>query len=128
MFTNHKQMKKTQFILLVAFAIGFVTIGFAQKRPHGVVAIKNGFGIEGGITQFDILTDNFVTEKGNGWLGGASATGDIPHKWYNVSYTIQLSENTVGISAKPFALATTTTNSLTIKYLMLKSCLRHTLN
>ena len=36
-------MKKTQFILLVAFAIGFVTIGFAQRRPHGVVPIKNGF-------------------------------------------------------------------------------------
>ena len=93
-------MKKTQFILLVAFAIGFVTLGFAQRRPHGVVPIKNGFGIEGGITEFDIITDNFVTEKGDGWLFGASATVDIPHKWYNMSYIIQLSENTIGVSAK----------------------------
>jgi len=101
-------MKKTQFILLVAFAIGFVTLGFAQRRPHGVVAIKNGFGIEGGITQFDIITDNFVTEQGKGWLFGASATVDIPHKWYNMSYIIQLSEHTIGISAKnPFDTANT---------------------
>ena len=107
MFTKAKQMKKTQFILLVAFAIGFVTLGFAQRRPHGTVPIRNGFGIEGGISQFDINTDNFETEKGDGWLIGASATVDIPHKWYNMSYIIQLSEHTIGISAKPFASATT---------------------
>ncbi|MFD2822536.1 hypothetical protein ACFS5M_02570 [Lacinutrix iliipiscaria] len=100
-------MKKTQFIILVVLLIGFVTVSHAQRRPHGIVPIKNGIGIEGGITQFDILTDNFETKRGNGWLGGASATVDIPHKWYNISYTIQLSENTVGISARPFDLATT---------------------
>ena len=101
MRTNAQQMKKTQFILLVAFALGFVTENFAQKRPHGTVAIRNGLGIEGGITQFDIITDNFETEKGKGWLFGASATVDIPHKWYNVSYIIQLSEQNIGISARP---------------------------
>jgi len=99
-------MKKTQFILLVAFSIGFVTLGFAQKRPHGTVPIRNGFGIEGGITQFDIITDNFATEKGDGWLFGASATVDIPHKWYNMSYIIQLSENTIGVSARAPLLST----------------------
>mgnify|MGYP001821183752 CR=1 FL=1 len=107
MLTKAQQMKKTQFILLVAFALGFVTLGFAQRRPHGVVPIRNGFGIEGGVTQFDIITDNFETEKGDGWLFGASATVDIPHKWYNMSYIIQLSEHTIGISARQPGLSTT---------------------
>ncbi|MFD2542923.1 outer membrane beta-barrel protein [Lacinutrix gracilariae] len=95
-------MKFKQYILLVACSIGFVTINFAQHRR---VPIKNGIGIQGGITQFDIITDNFNTKKGNGWIGGASATVELPHKWYNMSYSIQLSENNIGIAARPFALA-----------------------
>ncbi|HLV38801.1 hypothetical protein [Xanthomarina sp.] len=95
-------MQKKQLILLVAICIGFVTMSFGQK---GNYRIQNGFGIYGGITQYDILTDNFTTKKGNGWQAGASATVDIPHKWYNVSYTIQLSENNVGIAARPLVLS-----------------------
>src|SRR5690606_31738308 len=57
--------------------------------------------IIGGLTQFDILTDNFDTKLQQGWLIGASATVDIPHKWYNISYAIQLSENKIGINARP---------------------------
>jgi hypothetical protein len=91
-------MQKRQLIILVALCIGFVTVSFGQHKTY---KIKNGFGIYGGITQYDIITDNFITEKGNGWQVGASATVDIPHKWYNVSYTIQISENNVGIAARP---------------------------
>jgi len=94
-------MKKTQFILLVACTLCFVTISFAQHKRY---AIKNGIGLEGGLTQFDIITDNFETKNGSGWLGGASATVELPHKWYNISYSIQLSENTIGISARPLAV------------------------
>jgi len=93
-------MKFKQYILLVALTIGFVTISFSQ---HGTVPIKNGFGIQGGITQFDIITDNFDTESSNGWIGGMSATVDIPHKWYNASYSIQFSENYVRIFGRDFA-------------------------
>jgi hypothetical protein len=91
-------MKKKQYILLVALCIGFVTLSFGQHKRY---AIKNGIGIQGGLTQFDIITDNFETTKGNGWIGGLSATVDLPHKWYTVSYNIQLSENTIGIMARP---------------------------
>src|SRR5690606_35870416 len=91
-------MQKRQLIILVALCIGFVTVSFGQHKTY---KIKNGFGIYGGITQYDILTDNFNTKKGNGWQVGASATVDIPNKWYNVSYTIQISENNVGIGARP---------------------------
>ena len=101
-------MKKTQLTLLVVLLLGFVTTIHAQRRARGIVPITNGIGIEGGMTQFDILTDNFETEAGNGWMLGGSATVDIPHKWYNVSYTIQLSENRVGIGASPIAASTMT--------------------
>lgn len=89
-------MKKSKLHLLVAVSILFVTLGHAQHKRY---AIKNGIGIQGGFTQFDIITDNFVTKKNNGFIGGLSATVDIPHKWYNVSYNILLSENNIDIAA-----------------------------
>ena len=54
----------------------------------------------GGVTQLDIITDNFKTTKGGGWIGGMSAIVELPHKWYNASYGMQLSENTIGISGR----------------------------
>ena len=95
-------MKKIQFILLVALTIGFVTKNFGQ---HTSYKIKNGFSLGGGITQFDIITDNFETKKGDGWIANMTATVDIPQKWFNVSYGMQLSENT--ISTTGFDLAST---------------------
>lgn len=89
-------MKKTKHLLLVAFSIIFVTVSYAQKS----YAIKNGIGLQGGITQFDILTDNFETKSNSGFLGGMSASVDLPHKWYEVSYNIQLSENNIDILAE----------------------------
>ena len=87
-------MKKLHLTLLVALTICFVTKINAQHKNYD---IKNGFGLFGGITQFDIITDNFETTQGNGWIGGMSATVDLPHRWYNVSYGMQLSENNIGI-------------------------------
>ena len=62
--------------------------------------IRNGIAIGGGFTQFDIKTDNFVTTKGNGVIAAFSATVDIPHRWYTVSYGMQLSQNTLEISGR----------------------------
>lgn len=90
-------MKKHQLFLLVAIILCFVTKSFSQ---HGKVDVKNGFGLFGGITQFDIITDNFETTKGNGFVAGMSATVDLPHKWYNASYGMQLSENTLQIAGR----------------------------
>lgn len=84
-------------ILLVALTLCFVTTTHAQ---HTTYAIKNGIAIQGGITQFDINTDNFVTKKGNGFIGGMAATVDLPHKWYTVSYGMLLSENNLEISGR----------------------------
>jgi hypothetical protein len=83
--------------LLVLFTIGFVTASYSQ---HTRYAIKNGFGVMGGITQYNIVTDNFVTISQQGWIGGLSSTVDIPNKWYNVSYGMQISENNLEISAR----------------------------
>jgi len=91
-------------ITLVACCLLFVTNTNAQHRRY---AIQNGIGIFGGLTQFDILTDNFETKSSSGWIGGLSANVDIPHKWYNVSYVIQLSENNVNILGSPQGSLTT---------------------
>lgn len=92
-------MKNSKHLLLVAICLMFVTFCSAQHRS---VVIKNGFALGGGLTQFDIKTDNFNTKKGDGWLISASATADVPHKWYNISYGMQLSENTLEVSGFRF--------------------------
>lgn len=96
-------MKIKQLSLLVALTVGFVTLNFAQPKHYD---IKNGFAIGGGISQFNILTDNFNVKAGNGWLIHASATGDLPHRWYNISYGMQLAENKFEIDGRPSANVT----------------------
>jgi len=91
-------MKFKHYIILVAFSICFVTTSYSQ---HQTYAIRNGFGLMGGITQYDIKTDNFSTKSSQGWIGGISATLDLPHKGYTVSYGMQFSENSLEISGRP---------------------------
>jgi len=93
-------MKIKQITLLVALTIYFVTTCHSQHRTY---AITNGFGIMGGVTQFNIETDNFITIKGDGYMGGMIAVVDIPHKWYNISYGMQLAENYLDISGRATA-------------------------
>lgn len=89
-------MKNTKHVLLLTICIFFVTMSYAQRKNY---IIQNGIGLQGGVTQFDILTDNFETKVNSGFTGGLSASVDIPHRWYNVSYNIQLSQNHVDIKA-----------------------------
>ena len=95
-------MKYNRLFLLVVICICFVTKSFSQK---GNYRIQNGFGITGGITKFDITTDNFITKQSDGFIGGMSATVDIPLRWYNVSFGMQLSENNIEISGRPTQLS-----------------------
>ncbi|MEO1030802.1 MAG: hypothetical protein AAFX55_05325 [Bacteroidota bacterium] len=87
-------MKKPNYLPLVAFCMLFVTFSYAQHKRY---TIKNGFALGGGLTQYDIISDNLNTNAGSGWLINASTTADIPHKWYNISFGMQLSENTIEI-------------------------------
>lgn len=100
MLQSHiNSMQFIRLILLVVISTTFVTnVNAQRRRPHGTVPIVNGIGITGGITQFDFQTDNFETKAGNGWAIAGSATVDLPHKWYNMSYMIQIAENNVGIA------------------------------
>ena len=88
---------KNQLNLLVAITLLFVTNTFAQRPNYD---IRNFIGLYGGITQFDITTDNFVTEKQNGWIAGLTGIVNVEHKWYDVSYGIQFSENNLNISGR----------------------------
>lgn len=103
-------MKKHQFTLVIAFTIGFLANCYAQ---HGHYNIKNGFAIGGGITQFNIITDNFEIEQGRGWLVHATATVDLTPKSFNVSYGMQLSENSIVLNGLE---STTGTNFKPIEY------------
>ncbi len=91
-------MTNKQFILLVTLCALFVTNSFAQRPNY---SIQNSLGPFGGITQSNINTNNFVTESGNGWTAGLTAVVNVEHKWYDVSYGIQFTENTIAISGRP---------------------------
>lgn len=94
-------MKYKRLLLLVVLFIGFVTNIFAQR---GNYRITNGISITGAMTNFNILTDNFNTKEDTGFLGGFTATVDIPNRWYNVSFGMQLSENHLQIEGRLGAL------------------------
>ncbi|TNJ47069.1 hypothetical protein KFZ70_05300 [Tamlana fucoidanivorans] len=98
---------KKQFYILVVITTCFVTLGFAQRASY---QIKNGFALTGGLTQFDIITDNFKTKSANGFLGGLAAEVDIPNKWYNISFGMQLSENHLEVSARPALISNEESN------------------
>ena len=91
-------MKRKLHYLLVVLSITFVTESYSQK---GNYRITNGISVNGGITKYEIITDNFETEQITGYLGGFLATVDIPHRWYNMSFGMQLSENHIGILGRP---------------------------
>jgi hypothetical protein len=94
-------MKNKLLLLLVALSIGFVTNIFAQR---GNYRIANGIAITGAMTNFNIVTDNFNTKQDTGFLGGMTATVDIPNRWYNISFGMQLSENHLKIEGRSDAL------------------------
>jgi hypothetical protein len=96
-------MKNKELILLVATCICFVTTGFSQ---HANYHIRNGIGISAAVTKFDIITNNFTTKQEDGFLGGLLATVDIPNRWYNMSFGMQLSQNNIGVLARPNAIST----------------------
>ena len=75
MFAQPEQINMNkQLNLLVAITLLFVTNLFAQRPNYD---IKNFIGLYGGITQFDILTDNFTPEKQDGWLAGLTGMVNV---------------------------------------------------
>lgn len=91
-------MKNNRIYLLVVVSLFFVTKSFSQKGNYDIV---NGFGIFGGITKVNLSTDNFVTSPGDGFIVGLSATVDIPHKFYNMSFGMHISESTISVLGRP---------------------------
>lgn len=105
-------MKIRTCISLVVICHAFVTLSHAQPRNYD---IQNFIGLGGGVTQFDIQTDNFTTSQSSGWFVSATAEGDLPNKWFNVSYSLTLSENKFDISGR---LVDDVSGDETIRYKM----------
>ena len=91
-------MKNTYRYLFVAALLLFVTIAAAQPKSY---PIRNGIGIQAGLSMYNIQTDNFITDGGQGIIGGMAATVDLPHKWYTVSYGMLFSEQRLDIQGRP---------------------------
>ena len=66
-------MKK---ILIVVCAL-FSIVGLAQRGHKD----SNRIGISGGLTQMNILTDNFKVTPQQGWMGGLHVRGNFYNDW-----------------------------------------------
>ena len=53
---------------------------------------SNRIGINGGVNQFTLMTDNFKTAPGIGWQAGLSMRGNF-YNDFDMVYGIQFSEN-----------------------------------
>ena len=95
-YKSKKTMSK-QLNLLVAITLLFVTKTYSQRPNY---EIKNMIGVHGGITEFNIYTDNLITEKQSGWAFGLTGIVNVEHKWFDFSYGLQFSDNNVNISGR----------------------------
>ena len=83
--------------LLVLFLLLFVTISPAQPKNY---EIKNAFQIGGGLTYFNMITDNFETQQNTGFVVSAGIGAPLPHKWYDISYNFQILNNKFDIDGR----------------------------
>lgn len=56
--------------------------------------------VGGGITYFDMITDNFETQQNTGFIVSAGIGAPLPHKWYDVSYNFQILKNKFDIDGR----------------------------
>ena len=56
--------------------------------------------IGGGLTSFEMMTDNLDVEPGNGWLISLGIGAPLPNKWYDISYNIQILENRFDVDGR----------------------------
>ena len=94
------------FNLLVAFVVLFVTqFTYSQRNYQGEY---NRIGLQGGVTMFDIKTDNFTTSASQGFTGGFTTRGafyndfDLIYgvNFYDLNVDIQARENNVAQAQK----------------------------
>lgn len=85
-----------KYLLFVTFFIFFSLQVSAQNRR----ADYNRIGLTGGITFFDIATDDFVTQQTSGFLGGFTTRGAYRNN-FDIIYGINFSSQKVAIQANP---------------------------
>lgn len=82
-------------LLFVTFSLAFIQFSQAQ----GNFDHNNHIGIQGGLTFFDIDTENFITEQGSGYMLGFTTRGAF-YNDFDLIYGINFIQNEIGIAGK----------------------------
>tara|TARA_R110002072_G_scaffold22615_1_gene79386 strand:+ start:216970 stop:217641 length:672 start_codon:yes stop_codon:yes gene_type:complete len=82
-------------LLFVTLSVLFLQQTLAQHRFEEY----NLLGINGGVTFFDIKTENFTTQQGTGFYGGFTTRGSV-YEAFDLIYGISYFNNNVGILAR----------------------------
>ena len=98
-------------LLFVTLTILFFKIASAQRNYEEF----NHLGISGGIGFFDIVTDNFVTEQGTGFIFAFTTRGMF-YNSFDLIYGISFVQNEVGIFARNFGNPSNTFQSQYVNY------------
>ena len=85
-------LKNLLFVTLLLFI-------FNQTNAQNRFEEYNLLGINGGITLFDIETENFTTERGTGFYGGFTTRGSV-YNSLDIIYGISFFSNKIGILAR----------------------------
>lgn len=91
-------------LIFVSLCFFFFQQTFAQKNYNGY----NFLGIQGGITFFDIQTDDFVTKQQTGFVAGFTTRGAFRNN-FDLVYGLSFQSASVGVEGSSF-LGTDTQN------------------
>ena len=83
-------------LIIVTLFLSFSTLQAQHVREE-----YNFLGIQGGVTLFDVKTDNFNTEQGTGFYAGFVTHGDFYNN-FDLEYGITFFQNEIGIYGRRF--------------------------
>ncbi|MEM7186883.1 MAG: hypothetical protein AAF466_09510 [Bacteroidota bacterium] len=104
-------LKKLLFVTITLFSIHNI----AAQRNYDQ---NNHLGLTGGIGFFDIITDDFVTERGTGYGFGFTTRGAF-YNQFDLIYGITFVQNEIGILARNLDDPTNQFQSQFVNYTML---------
>lgn len=91
-------------VIFISFSLFFFQQTFAQRNYNGY----NFLGIQGGITFFDIQTDDLVTKQQTGFTAGFTTRGAFRND-FDLVYGLSFQSSSVGVEGSSF-LGTDTQN------------------
>lgn len=88
--------------LKLPLIVTVLVLTFQQSFSQHRFEEYNFLGVSGGYVQFDIITDNFVTEQSSGFMGGFTTRGSVYNR-LDLIYGVEFFNTDVGVLGRDLA-------------------------